>query len=482
MISPERMAAVDRNSEALGVPQRVLMESSGNAIARTVRSMVGPDQSITILCGPGNNGGDGFVAGRFLNDYDVTVVLVGDPAQINSDIARANWDVLQATETQTRIISDSTECSLQETDLIVDALLGTGIRGALREPMASVAKTVNKRESMVLAVDIPTGMDATSGAVPGTMIEPDTVVTFHDRKPAHDTLEIPIIVEDIGIPSGAEQFVERGDLLGAFERNPESHKGDAGRIGILGGGPYTGAPALTAQAALVTGADLATVLCPSEVTEVIQGYSPELIVRSLPGDRFVPDHIDAVLESVKEMDCLVIGPGLGDQPATLTAVRELLESISLPCVVDADALKAVPDVDASTNLICTPHQGELEEMGGPREADWRERKSAVETFARELEVTFLVKGRYDIITDGSESRVNRTGNPGMTVGGTGDVLAGCTASCFAMSHLRSVQAASLGAFITGRAGDFANERQGFGLGPSDVIEEIPAVIWGEDHD
>lgn len=481
MITADRMESVDRNAESLGVPRRVLMESSGNAIARAVRAVAGADDTVAIVCGRGNNGGDGFVAARFLSDLDVSVYLAGRGDAITTSIARENWDVLTAADIERTEWRDATAVEIDHADVIVDALVGTGVSGALREPVATAVRAINDHAAAVIAVDTPTGVDPDTGEAAGLAVEADQVVTFHDEKPGLSSLGVPVTVADIGIPPAAERFVGPGDLR-SFDRDPDSHKGEAGRVLIVGGGPFAGAPALSALSSLRLGADLAIVATPSAVADAVQGYSPDLIVRDLPGDRLTPDHVARLLDLAAPADCLILGPGVGDHPESMRTVRELLSEVGGRCVVDADALQAVPEVETDATLLCTPHQGELESMGGPREADWRDRVTAVEEFAATVGHTILVKGRYDVISDGEETRVNRTGNPGMTVGGTGDVLAGACAAAFASGDRTPVQAGAIGAYVTGAAGDRAAERLGHGLMATDVSDELPRVLWGDTDD
>lgn len=474
MISRDRMAAVDRNAEALGVPRRQLMESSGNAVAREVRQLASPGDAVLIVAGRGNNGGDGFVAARFLAEFDVTVRLLGRADAITTEIARANWQALVRSEYDIAEIRESTGLDLPPADVVVDAIVGTGVTGALREPAATAARQVTAMDAPVLSVDVPSGVDADTGAAAGASVAADRVVTFHDTKPGLTDLDAPVTVADIGIPTGAVEFVGPGDLA-SLDRDPDSHKGDAGRILVVGGGPYAGAPALTALAALHSGADLATVACPASVAETVQGYAPDLIVRSLPGERVEPGSVDRLLELAGSADCVVVGPGLGGAEETLRSVREFLRDFDGRAVVDADALSVVPEVNTGASLICTPHRAELVGMGGPRATDWRERRDAVTSFADGLGQTLLVKGRYDIVTDGDRTRVSRTGNPGMTVGGTGDVLAGATAAMFARKPDPLV-AAGIAAYVTGLAGDAAATDRGNGLLASDVVDRLPGMF------
>jgi len=277
MITTDRMAAVDANAAALGVPRKQLMESSGNAVAREVRAIADPGASVELLCGRGNNGGDAFVAARFLSAYDVTVRLLGRPESIRTEIARENWDALKSAAIPTETVADAADLALDDPDVIVDAMLGSGITGALREPERTAARLANESDAAVVAVDVPSGIDADTGESTGSgdddvvRVEADRVVTFHDEKPGLTALDADVTVADIGIPAAAERFTGPGDLLG-IARDPNSHKGENGEVLVIGGGPYTGAPSLSARSALRTGADLVRVACPETVARTVQGY------------------------------------------------------------------------------------------------------------------------------------------------------------------------------------------------------------------
>jgi len=489
MITTDRMARVDANAEALGVPRKQLMESSGNAVARVVRAETDPDERVVILAGRGNNGGDALVAARFLDDRDGRTYLLGRRETIATDIARENFDALRTAEYDVREVRDSTALDMPDADLVVDGLLGTGVRGSPREPAASTIRAINRTDAFVVAVDVPSGLDADTGDAPGAVVEADRVVTFHDTKPGLVDLDAPVTVADIGIPETAKLFVERGDLL-SLSRSSDAHKGENGEVLVIGGGPYTGAPALSARAALRAGADLARVACPASVAREVQGYSESLIVRGLSGDHLAPVHVDGLLDLSDGHDAVVVGPGIGDAEPAVTAVEEFLEAFGGRAVVDADALSVVPGLDTDADLVCTPHRGELRKMGGPVADDWRKRVDAIAEFAANLGRTLLVKGPYDVISDGATTRVNRTGNPGMTVGGTGDVLAGAVGALVGV--LDPVQAAALAAYANGRAGDRAvgtGDRidpdpddygvGGYGILPTDVIDRLPGALWGD---
>ncbi|MEF8856256.1 MAG: NAD(P)H-hydrate dehydratase, partial [Haloplanus sp.] len=218
------------------------------------------------------------------------------------------------------------------------------------------------------------------------------------------------------------------------------------------------------------------VACPRAVAREVQGFEEGLILRPFDGDRLTTGSLDHVRTLAADHDTVVFGPGLGDDEATITAVRDFLADYDGRAVIDADALRVVPEVATDATLLCTPHQGELRAMGGPSADDWRERLDAVTDFAADLGHTLLVKGAYDVISDGTDARANRTGNPGMTVGGTGDVLAGMAGALLATQE--PPDAATLAAYANGLAGDRIVDRQGYGLLASDLLPELPPALWG----
>lgn len=477
MINSTEMGVVDRNAVALGVRETNLMESAGNAVARAVRDESHVEGGVAIVAGRGNNGGDALVAARFLSDLEPVVHLLGHPDRIRSEVTREKWDAVVQAEVETSIVRDKSNIELGDPGIVVDGVLGTGVSGAPREPERTAISRINATDATVVSVDVPSGMDVDTGERPGEAVESDRVITFHDMKPGLKTLDT-VTVADIGIPNEAETFVGPGDLQ-RRHRPEDAHKGDFGHVLVVGGGPYTGAPGLAAQAALRAGADLATVLAPESVADQIQTFSEDLIVRPLSGDRLSPDHVDTILEAARERDVLILGPGIGGEANSRTAVRAILEAFGGRAVIDADALAAVPDVETEAACILTPHRGEFEHLCGEPASDRDGWESAVQRLADSLEHTILLKGPEDVITDGNRTRINRTGNPGMTVGGTGDVLAGVTGAMFAT--VDPVPAGSLGAYLTGRAGDLAAAERDGGLLASDLLETLPVALQGDNQ-
>jgi NAD(P)H-hydrate epimerase len=479
MMSSERMAQVDANAAALGVPRKQLMESSGNAVAREVRAVADPGARVAIVAGRGNNGGDAFVAARFLSEYDVSVRLLGRTESISTDIARQNWTALRQVEADTESVGDSRSFDLPDCDVVVDAMLGTGVTGALREPEATAAERINESDATVIAVDVPSGVDADTGTAESTAVEADRVVTFHDRKSGLDVLDAEVTVADIGIPAAAERFLGPGDMR-PVRRGPEA---DDARAYVVGGGPYTGAPALAAQAALRAGANLSFVAAPDPVAPQIQGYAEDLIVQSYDGERLTPERVPDLVDTAESYDdVVVLGPGLGNAEETLEAAERFLAEFSGRAVVDADALPVVPDVDTNATLVCTPNRKELAKMGGPEveSADaLRDHADEIEAFADELGHVVLAKAEDDVVSDGERTRISRVGTSGMTVGGTGDTLAGATAGLLAAYD--PFESACMAAYANGRAAELLDDRHG-GLLASDLLDALPRAIWGDDDE
>ncbi|AGB31115.1 carbohydrate kinase [Natrinema pellirubrum DSM 15624] len=472
MITGERMAAVDENAAALGVPRKQLMESSGGAVARAVREAADPGASVAVVAGRGNNGGDAFVAARFLDEYDVTTLLLGRADRIGTEIARENWAALQRADYETHEVTDSSAVDLPEADVIVDAMLGTGISGELREPAATAAAAINAADATVVSVDVPSGFDADGGDHADNGVDADRVVTFHETKPGLDDLDAAVTVADIGIPAAAERFVGPGDVALA---RPD---GREGRPNVIGGGPYTGAPALAAQAALRASAELSFVAAPDSVAGEIQGYSEDLIVQPYDSEVLTPDVADDLLETAERYDnVVVIGPGLGAADETLEATRQFLSGYTGRAVVDADALAVVPEIETDATLVCTPNRGELARMGGPDTDDLAAAADEIEAFAADLGHVVLAKGANDVITDGERTRISRSGTVGMKVGGTGDTLAGIVAAL--LEHADPLEAAAAGAHVNGLAGERLAERDDYGLLASELVGELPAVLWGD---
>jgi NAD(P)H-hydrate epimerase len=474
------MAAIDANCEYLGVKRLQLMENAGAAVAGAVKKRISAGK-VAVIAGKGNNGGDAFVAARHLSNYAVTVILIGRKEELKTPEALHNWNALEKTTIPLIQITDSTafDVSLIKTaDVVIDGIFGTGIKGKIREPESTAIDIINGTDAFVVSVDVPSGLDPDGGEFEKA-VHADLTLTFHKMKKgllSSDAKKYAgeIEVADIGVPKDAEFFVGPGDIKPFLTRQKESHKGDAGRVLVIGGGVYSGAPALAALGALRGGADIVTVAAPRNVSDIIASFSPNLIVRALSGNRLVEADIPVISELIKKHDVVVMGMGLGTSDGTLATIEKIVPHCR-KAVIDADALGPFLIPLLHKNVIITPHAGEMKRLSGidvPKEE--KEKVDFIKDFAKNNEVTVLLKGVVDIISDGVEVFANRTGNAGMTVGGTGDVLAGLTGALFAKHD--ALPAACAAAFINGAAGDMAFAEFGYGLLATDVIDYIPRVM------
>jgi len=489
LLTVREMRAVEMNSEYLGVTKLQLMENAGRTVSEAVMNRFGEKTKVTIVCGLGGNGGDGFVAARHLAGagYPVEVILVGKPRNISSKESEANWRVLsEMTHTVTvRQISDSSEVTHLEGKVIVDAIMGTGVRGSLKPPYAQMVTAINDAPGFKIAVDIPTGIDADTGGTHGDAVKADLTLTFH--KPKTGLEAAPDHVGElrtcpIGIPPEAETTTGPGDVLLATKiRPPDSHKGDFGSLLIIGGSEtYSGAPALAGLGAYSAGVDIVYVAAPESVAAIVAGFSPSLITVKLKGKRLGPKGMETIRPLFERVDAVALGPGLGLHEETVETVMDIvkgLEELGKPVLLDADALKSYPrGRKLSAPTVFTPHSKEFEILTGKTpKGELEERGRTVRREAAKIGATVLLKGHVDVISDGARVRYNRTGNPGMTVGGTGDVLSGVTVG-FLANGIEPLQAAAAGAFVNGAAGDSAYLEKGYSLEPMDLIEHIPKVI------
>ena len=486
-MTPKDMMVIDANTEALGIPRSSLMENAGHCLAELIFEISKPCK-VSIFAGNGGNGGDGLVAARYLlnKGFKVNVYLLANPSRIKSGESRANWDVLQKisfglNKLKIRVIEDSSELGITDADVVLDALLGTGVEGKLREPISSAIDVINNSIGIKVAVDVPSGLDPLTGKVFDKVVKADTTITFHriksGLKDAKKEYVGNVHVCDIGIPNEAEIFTGPGDLLRFNKRNEHSHKGQNGKVLVIGGSKdYSGAPAIAALSTLKSGVDIAIVASPSNVSNIIRSYTPDLIVKNLSKDFITPDDVDKILEFSKKVDSLVIGCGMGLEDETGMALQHLLGRIRKPVVIDADALKLI-NLDLiekiGNNVVLTPHVTEFKELFGIRIPDKLEDKiKTVLNASKCCDFTILLKGTVDIIASNGKFKLNCTGNPGMTVGGTGDCLAGVVGSLMAKGH-DAYEAAFLGAYINGRAGDLAALEYDYNFTATELLKFIP---------
>jgi NAD(P)H-hydrate epimerase len=386
----------------------------------------------------------------------------------------------------TKIITDSTQLENIDVDVVIDALLGVGFRDKLRQPILEAVRVLNKSKAFIISVDVPTGFDVDNSEVDSEAVKANLTITFHNQKSGFakgkDYLG-DIKVVSIGIPPEAEIYVGPGDVETCLrERSPYSKKGDFGRLLVIGGSEvYTGAPALVGLAALIAGTDLVYVAAPEKTAETISTISPNLITIKMSGRHFNQSNLAELESIIHKADAVALGPGMGLHKESSRATRSLIKKLyelKKPTLIDADALKFLTTSISKMNfpVILTPHAGEFESLTSRKVSNELENRiMEVKKFAKQTNVIVLLKGGVDTISDGSRVRLNLTGNPGMTVGGTGDILSGIIASLLAQG-CNPFESAIAGAFINGAAGDFAYEKKGFHLLSTDLLDEISRIM------
>ena len=499
ILSAAEMQACDRaTTERFGISSIQLMRNAAQSVASFVRDQFPQARRITILCGRGNNGGDGLMTARLLieSGLEVTTVLLGDPEGLKGDAAQA-WAELK-TIPSASIAIVTTEAELQQhsammkADLILDAVLGTGFKPPLRGlPLAALKWLKSTAQlPLILAIDIPSGWDADSTETTAENAYPaDAVITFTSPKPAHvfgqltRSIRQPIAVASIGSPD--EAIVSSLNLHWAGsakaitdpERPADSNKGMYGHVLVIGGSTgKSGAPAMASLAALRTGTGLVTAAVAPSVLPLVAAVAPELMTQTLattPTGEISPDNLNP--ESLKallhRMTVLAIGPGLGTSPETVEFTLGLLRESQLPAVIDADALNALatnpgllPEISANRTVVLTPHPGEMARLTNlDTKQVQADRINIARDFATKNQVTLVLKGWRTLIAhpDGSIA-VNTTGNPGMAKGGSGDLLTGMVASLLAQHPHDPKQAVEAAVYLHGLAADITVRSAGIG--------------------
>jgi ADP-dependent NAD(P)H-hydrate dehydratase / NAD(P)H-hydrate epimerase len=459
------MRAMDANSEWFGVPASELMENAGKQVAAVANSI---GSSFLILCGPGNNGGDGFASARYLKSKPKIFFVAPPKTQ------EAYENFLKAKNYRPILISKDNlgllENAMKGSDIIIDALFGTGIRGKLGEPLRSVIDMANKSGKRIVSVDVPSGMDPESGKASDIAIKPEITISLHAPKPGvvGNKRAGRVILADIGIPPEALTHIGKGDFkFGYPMRKAKARKGDAGKVLVIGGSErYTGAPYFAAMAALRAGCDLSYVSAPKEIAARIAAMAPDLIVLPLESPTSL-SKADVPKILSMDFDVLCIGNGLGDAKESLDAAAEIISKCRKPMVIDGDALKIKPLLQKlGQNVIMTPHAGEFKRLFGMAANEKNLKK-----LAAKLKCTILLKGSIDIIAQGTKVKYNNSGNPHMSKGGTGDILAGLCAG-FLAQGIEPFQAACFATLVNGVAGDLSYTKTSVGLTASDILEHI----------
>ena len=493
VLDADEMRAVDAWAiEKQGIPSVDLMETAGRAVAKEAGARAGSGR-IAVVCGKGNNGGDGLVAARALAEtgYEVEALLLWPADDLSGDAA-ANLERFSAAR---HVEADQLTKAIGEASVIVDAIFGTGFAGEPRDPAAAAIEAINAADGEVVATDIASGVNASTGEVEGAAVDADATVSFHAPKIGHwiapgkahtGVLE----VAPIGIPDGAPIEGSVGlidaDVLALLPpRGAASTKFSSGQVVVVGGSRgLTGAVCLSAEAAIRAGAGYATVAVPADLEHIFEVKLTEVMsvgVASREG-RLRRAATEQVMDVTEKAAAVVLGPGLGREDSPKDVARELTGRIRAPLVLDADGLNAHEGrlkllAKREQPLVITPHEGELGRLLGIDSDQVKARRLASATEAAKGGTTVLLKGDDTIVTDGDRVAINRGGSPALATAGTGDVLSGLTAALIARGT-EPFAAACAATLAHARAGVAAAERVGSAesVVASDVIESIPAGL------
>ncbi|MGA8765322.1 MAG: NAD(P)H-hydrate dehydratase [Candidatus Sulfotelmatobacter sp.] len=504
IVTAEEMRAIDRaTSERFGVRSLTLMEHAGAAVADYVLTHYAAIRRIVVFCGKGNNGGDGFVAARRLHQQGkkVQVILLAEPAELRGDAAVMFGKLPSpaiAVRSGEELKSDRVALSLSA-DLYLDAILGTGFKPPVSGLYAEAIALMNASQVPVIAVDIPSGADADAmGEQSGTVARADAIVTFTAPRSAHVFSSLtsgPTYVSRIGSPEEAIVSSLQLNVITAREvasligsRAAESNKGNYGHVLVIGGSlGKAGAAAMAGMAALRAGAGLSTVATPKSVLATVAGFHPEVMTEPLPetaAGTISTGAGDRIRELAKGKTLLAVGPGISRDPETAELVRKLVRESNVPMVVDADGLNAFEGRTDELNgkgrtLVITPHPGEMARLAGCTVGEvQKDRLGVARRFAHEHELIVVLKGhRTLVVRSDGEAWVNTTGNPGMSTGGTGDILTGMVAGMIGQHPTDALVAVIAAVHLHGLAGDVMREKVGeHSLIATDLLKGLPEAF------
>ena len=497
-----------RTVEDVGIPPLLLMESAGRAVADLSRDFLddldGDPIRVAVVAGPGNNGADALVAARYLMQagYEPDIYMAAKAEDCN-ELCRAQLEIMEGLGASISFLREQSpeffRSGLRAAALIIDGLLGTGSSGPLREQFRAWVNEINIADRDVIAVDIPTGIDPSTGMVPGPAVTATATVTM--AAPKVGMLLFPaatyvgeLWVAHIGIPPsiladvGARYHVMTKQQFFYWlpHRSPQANKRSAGDVVVIGGSArYVGAPVLTAVAAQYAGAGYVTVACPPEAATAASHHLVEQIVAPWP-DGDATTVVASLLEMTRHAGAVVIGPGLGREPRTQDIARRFIKETTRPLVVDADALFALAghtDVVAGKKAVLTPHDGEFARLLGEHaDTAITNRIKAADDFAEALDATLLLKGPRSIVATKEATYVNLTGNELLATAGSGDVLSGMIAAMLA-AGCSSRQAAAIATYWHGAAADYLRDQKKHSIASGDVARALQdALHWLEEQE
>ena len=495
VLSAAEMEACDHaTAERFGISSLQLMRNASLAVAAVAREQLKHAWRVTVLCGRGNNGGDGMMTARLLAEAgcDANVILLGSPAELKGDAAIAWSELESAAECRRVAIEDADQLAqhadLLRADLLIDAIVGTGFKPPLKGLALAALEWINGSTAPILAVDLPSGWpaDSTCATCADPVFPADAVVTFTAPKPAHVFGQLtrfwhqPVVVAPIGSPKDAMvselglHWAGSAQALTQQRRAADANKGSFGHVLVVGGtfgsaGGKAGAPTMTSLAALRAGAGLVTAAVPAPALPVISGFAPELMTWPLEAtaeghisaSNLVPGKLENLMRGIT---VLAIGPGMGQGRDAIKFLAFLLFATKMPVVIDADGLnnlaqdsRLLQSIGSQRTVVITPHPGEMARLAGISIKDVQaDRLGVARNFALDKHVTVVLKGARTLIAhpDGRVA-VNTTGNPGMAKGGSGDLLTGIVAGLLAQYPHDPARAVEAAVFLHGLAADLA---------------------------
>lgn len=513
IVTAEEMRNIDQQTiQNIGIPGIVLMENAGLGVVNAIDKKYAKSLSrVSIFVGKGNNGGDGLVVARHLVNmgYNVQTYVMAEANAFTGD-ALINLQIAKNMNLPLEfILSDEdlekNKGKIASSDLLVDSIFGTGLKGAVRGFAANVIDFLNSTGLPIVAIDLPSGLDANTGKIDGACIK--AVLTVTMALPKRGLLMFPganyvgeLKVVDIGVPRKVIEsqgilvnLVQSYDAAKLLPERPrDAHKGTFGRVVILAGSVgFTGAAAMASEAALRVGAGLVSLGIPKSLNSIMGVKLTEAMTRPLPETEnltLAMSAKDEIMKMLENANVAALGPGLSRHPETVSLIQNLCKEVKIPKIIDADGLNALSDApgilkELGQNTILTPHPGEMARLTANSTSQIQsDRIGIAQDFAKENGVVLVLKGAPTVTADSQGNVfINTTGNPGLASGGTGDVLTGAIAG-FLAQGLSVIDAAVLGVYIHGLAGDLAAMKHGeAGILARDVIKRLPKAIQELKH-
>ncbi|WMJ80497.1 NAD(P)H-hydrate dehydratase [Clostridium sp. MB40-C1] len=492
IVTSQIMREVDRFCiEKLNIPSIVLMENAALKILKNLD--IDKNEYFIIICGSGNNGGDGLALARHLIvlNKKVEVFLIGQEDRLSKD-SKINYDILTSMGINIKLIKDVIDLddirdAIGKCDVIVDAIFGTGLSREVQGIQKLIIHTINNSNKFIVSVDIPSGLNGDTGEILGISVKANITVSFEFYKKGFlfneaDNVTGEIIIEKIGIPQSVADRLGVKDYITEIEevkkvipkRKKYDYKGNFGRVNIIAGSNgLTGAAYITTQAAVRSGSGLVTLCCMESIQHIMSMKLTEAMTVSYKDSKNLNDLL-------KKSDVIAIGPGMGNSEATFKILSDVLDVAECPLVIDADGINVLKGKlsllkDRKGKVVLTPHLGEMSRLTGNSIEEIKKDRSGIsKKFAKEYGIVLLLKGHNTIITDGESLLINPTGNSAMASGGMGDCLTGIIASLIGQG-LEPFEATYVGAYIHGYCGDKLSEKM-FCVNANHVLEKLPYYI------